>query len=95
MIHALSRLLLFVYFLETGLLLVVVPWSVFWERNLFVSDQPVVRQLLLNHYFRGAVSGIGVVCLAAALGELRTFWRRPRQRVEPAGAPASGGDLLP
>ena len=31
----LKRLLLVVYFIEVGLLLVLVPWSPFWERNYF------------------------------------------------------------
>jgi len=65
-----SRFLAFAYFVEAGLLLLVVPWSVFWERNYFVERAPAVGALLLDHYVRGAVSGIGLVCLAAAVGEL-------------------------
>ena len=33
---------LFVYFLEAGFLLLVVPWSVFWERNLFVGQTGMI-----------------------------------------------------
>jgi hypothetical protein len=72
----LSGLLMFVYFLETGLLLLVVPWSVFWERNLFVDQVPVFGGVLLNHFVRGAISGIGVICIVASVGELRGLWRR-------------------
>jgi hypothetical protein len=79
----LSRLLLAVYFLETGLLLIVVPWSVFWERNLFLERVPVVRGLLLDHFVRGAVSGIGLVCLAAAVAELAALWRSRAVRAGP------------
>jgi hypothetical protein len=67
---------MFVYFLETGLLLLVVPWSVFWERNLFVGQFPLLRDALLNPFVRGGISGIGLVCLAAAGSEVLTLWRR-------------------
>ncbi|MGE3843564.1 MAG: hypothetical protein AB7I50_18490 [Vicinamibacterales bacterium] len=88
-----SRLLLFVYLLETGLLLVVVPWSVFWERNLFVDQLPLVRELFLNLFTRGGISGVGLVCLGGAVVELRTLWRRrstastPARQVDESGTP--------
>jgi len=33
-----------------------------------------VGALLLDHYVRGAVSGIGLVCLAAAVASCWPFW---------------------
>lgn len=86
-----SRLLLFVYLLETGLLLVVVPWSVFWERNVFVDRWPVIREVFLNLFTRGGISGVGLVCLGGALVELRTLWRQrataspPSNQVDESG----------
>lgn len=73
-----SRLLVFAYFVEAGLLLLVAPWSAFWERNYFVTYLPVGREILLNDFVRGAVSGIGLVCLGAALGELGTLLAQRR-----------------
>lgn len=76
-----SRLLVFAYFVESGLLLLIVPWSVFWERNLFVERVPMLKMVLTNHFVRGAISGIGLVCLWAALSELAGIfsgWRRGR-----------------
>lgn len=70
MIHPVSRFLAFAYFVEAGLLLLVVPWSRFWERNYFVERVPVLGAVLLDPHVRGAISGIGVLCLAAALVEL-------------------------
>jgi hypothetical protein len=91
----LSRLLLFVYFLESGLLLLVVPWSVFWERNLFVGWFVPVEAILLNHFVRGAISGIGVLCLAASIAELLGVWRRRSAVTQrPATAPAGDADVL-
>ena len=36
-IRVISRVLVFAYFLEAGLALLVVPWTVFWERNYFIE----------------------------------------------------------
>jgi hypothetical protein len=73
-IRPLSRLLLFVYFLEAGLLLLVAPWTTFWDRNYFVALVPALRPVVLSPFLRGAVSGIGLVCLAAAVAELAGLW---------------------
>jgi hypothetical protein len=73
-----SRLLLFVYLVEAGLLLLAAPWSVFWERNIFVELLPPLGRVLTNHFVRGAVSGIGCVCLFAALGELAVLFAERR-----------------
>jgi hypothetical protein len=89
----LSRLLVFVYFLETGLLLLVVPWSVFWERNGLAERVPFLRSLLLNHFVRGAISGVGLICLAAAVAEIVTLWRRRAQAGTAPTAPAADADL--
>lgn len=56
--------------LETGLLLVLIPWSAFWERNYFVEWSAELSALLTSNYTRGAVSGLGLVNVWAALAEL-------------------------
>ena len=68
-IHRLGRVLLIVYFLEAGLVLLVAPWSTFWERNLLVEMSPLVGGVMRLAAVRGAVSGIGVVNLCAGLWE--------------------------
>ena len=50
---------------EYGLLLVLVPWSPFWERNYFADAWPLVRLVVTNNFVRGAISGLGVVNLIA------------------------------
>lgn len=57
-------------FLEVGLLLIVLPWSTFWERNYFVYAWPALRPVLMNHFVRGAVTGLGFVNLFAGFAEL-------------------------
>jgi hypothetical protein len=55
---------------EVGLLLIVLPWSTFWERNYFAYVWPALRSLMTNNYVRGAISGLGVLNLLAGLSEL-------------------------
>lgn len=64
------RLLYVAYFLEVGLLLVLVPWSAFWERNYFVGMFPPLLDVLRNNYARGAVSGLGIVNLLVGFHDL-------------------------
>jgi hypothetical protein len=74
----LTRLLFVAYFIEVGLLLILVPWSGMWERNYFAGSLPLLESLIRNHFVRGAVSGLGVVSLLAGLADLAVLlaWRR-------------------
>jgi hypothetical protein len=65
-----KRLLLVAYFIEVGLLLVLVPWSPFWERNYFLTAFPALLEIVRNNYVRGGVSGLGVVNLLLGFNEL-------------------------
>jgi hypothetical protein len=58
------------FFLEVGLLLIVVPWSAFWERNYFVAAWPPLEAVITNNFVRGAVSGLGIVNLVAGFADL-------------------------
>jgi hypothetical protein len=79
------RLLLTIFFLEVGLVLAVAPWSAYWERNYFAGLLPGLHAVITNSFFRGAVSGLGVVNLVAALAELRSLLsaRRTHRQVVP------------
>jgi hypothetical protein len=67
------------FFIEVGLLLIVLPWSSFWERNYFAQAWPIIRPLLTNNFVRGAVSGLGVLNLLAGFSELGPVFT-PRDR---------------
>ena len=69
-ISLLTRLLFAAYFLEAGLILIVAPWSTFWERNSFAAAIPTVAALLASPFIRGGVSGIGALTALAGLAEL-------------------------
>lgn len=66
----LSRLIFLAYFVEAGLVLLVVPWSPLWDRNYFVQAWPALAGIAHSSVCRGAVSGLGIVGLWAAMAEL-------------------------
>jgi len=74
--------------LETGLLLVLIPWSAFWDRNYFVETWPTLGGLLTNNYTRGAISGLGLLNVWAALAELADlFGKSPSTHQSPFDNP--------
>lgn len=56
--------------LESGLLLILIPWSAFWDRNYFVELVPAIGAVLRSNYLRGAVTGLGLLNVWSALAEL-------------------------
>ena len=84
-----KRLIYVAYFLEVGLLLILVPWSAFWERNYFARSLPVLHELLKNNFVRGAVSGLGIVNLSVGFAELAALMSA-RRMVDSMGAPDAG-----
>jgi hypothetical protein len=73
------RIILLLLWLEMGLLLVLLPWSDYWEMNYFLNRFPSLIRFLLNPYVRGAVSGLGLV---DAILAAETFRRRATAIVE-------------
>jgi hypothetical protein len=62
------RAMLVIVCFEMGALLLYLPWSVYWERNFFLSHFPAIIHVVLHPAFRGAVSGLGVLDILLALG---------------------------
>jgi hypothetical protein len=52
------------------LILIVVPWSAFWDHNFFAAAYPALATLFDSAYTRGAISGLGLVTLLGGLAEL-------------------------
>ena len=65
-----KRLVLVVFFFEVGVVLIFIPWTTFWDRNYFAQLVPTLHTAITNNFFRGAVSGLGVVNIVAGLIEL-------------------------
>ena len=72
--RVLPRLLLLAYFVEVGLVLLVVPWSPLWDRNYFLDLWPAAAAVTHSNLVRGAVSGLGLINLWAAMAELAALF---------------------
>jgi hypothetical protein len=70
------RLVIIALLIELGLLLIIVPWSAYWERNYFAQISPLVHAIVTSNYVRGAVTGLGAVNLFGALSDLAMMVRR-------------------
>ena len=74
------RLVYVAFFLEVGLLLVVLPWSGFWERNYFAEALPALQPFMENNFVRGAVTGLGLVNLVAGFVDLALLFSSREQQ---------------
>lgn len=62
---------LFVMFcFEIGIFLLVFPWLEAWDSNGFRTSLPWFRDHWTNSYFRGALSGIGLLNLYISFLEI-------------------------
>lgn len=69
-------------------MLILIPWSAFWDRNYFAEAVPGLRDLLTNNFVRGAISGLGALNIFAGLSELADiFSRTPSGDDETASLP--------
>lgn len=60
----LSYVLYILMSIEVGIFLLVYPWlGNLWSQNFFFQLIPEWRPLFMNNYFRGAISGLGVLNL--------------------------------
>lgn len=57
--------------LELGIVLIIVPWSPFWDANYFVYRYPSLALVVNSSYIRGAISGLGVINVFLALEAFR------------------------
>lgn len=87
------RLVAIVYFLEVGLLLLIVPWTGFLGQNYFVDGWPLVRTVVTSGLVKGAISGLGLINLGAAVAEMVALVTKRSGAADDAGAtdgPADG-----
>lgn len=70
-----TRVLIVLVCLEVGLSLLVLPWTPLWLNNFFAAI-PRIQFFWPNPYFRGAVSGLGLINLLVAWDESRRLWKR-------------------
>ena len=63
-------MLLVILCFQVGIFLLAFPWSPYWNNNYFSWLSPAWRELWINPYFRGAVSGLGMVNLCLSVIEV-------------------------
>ena len=82
--NLIRRLIYVAFFLEVGLLLLVLPWSAFWDNNYFALKWPAIRPFLSNHFVRGGITGLGGVNLVAGFVDLTLVFaaRQPRDATD-------------
>ena len=57
------------FFIELGMVLVVLPWTRAWTENHLLLAQPALRQFLHNYFVRGLVSGLGFIDIGLGIWE--------------------------
>jgi len=66
---------------------VLIPWSAFWERNYFVEGSAALATFFTSNYTRGAITGLGLVNVWAALAELADLFGSkssdPQSEIDP------------
>lgn len=90
--HVLARLLYAIFLFEIGLFLIIYPWLDAWSINRFATFGGETlatatfadfwRQMWISPYFRGAVSGLGVVNIYISLLEVGSMRRRKLREAE-------------
>jgi len=73
----LGTLLFVLVCFEVGAFLLLFPWMEYWDHNSIASLAPWMREIWDSAYFRGALSGLGLVNIYIALAEV---FRRRRPR---------------
>jgi hypothetical protein len=61
------------------LILIVAPWSSFWDRNSLAAAIPQLQSLAASPFARGAVSGLGLVTLLAGVADLGAAFASRRE----------------
>jgi hypothetical protein len=59
--HRLLTAWIVIFFIEIGMILVVVPWTYVWSDNKLLLMHPGWRQFVTNGFTRGVVTGLGLI----------------------------------
>ena len=76
-IPRLLRVCFAIFTFEIGLFLTVFPWVYIWSVNFFSGWFPALENIWDEPYFRGAITGLGLVNIYIACAEVWRLSRRP------------------
>lgn len=77
-----AKITVIVYILicfEVGILLLILPWTQYWEDNVFLYfitgklNAPWIQTFLTSGYMRGAITGLGVLNILAGMRDILKF----------------------
>jgi hypothetical protein len=75
-LHRLGTLLFILVCFEVGVFLLVFPWMDYWSTNWIAGISPWIHAIWVNAFFRGALSGLGLLNIYISLAEVFRL-RRP------------------
>jgi hypothetical protein len=81
-LYKLGILLFIIVCFEVGAFLTVFPWTPQWDNNALSTFSGWLRDLWTSSYFRGAVSGLGLLNIYISLGEVSRL-RHPAAKLPP------------
>jgi hypothetical protein len=67
-----ARLLLcieVIFFIELGMVLLVLPWTPLWQQSHFTIGRPALKHFMEHPFTRGAFSGLGLINLWMGIWE--------------------------
>ena len=68
------------FFVELGMVLVVLPWTRAWTENGLLLAYPSVRFFLQNNFVRGLISGLGFLDVGFGISEAIRYKEPPRSQ---------------
>jgi hypothetical protein len=81
-----TRLLVAVYLIETGLLLMVSPWTEWWRTNYFAETVPAVRWFMVSRGAWMIVVTTGAITMVTGAADLYVAFIRRARRAASAAA---------
>lgn len=89
------RALFILYCLEAGVLLVVAPWTMVWDRLSFQVPLAELRPFLVAPAVRGGFTGFGLLHLLWGAHDAGQWWQRRRRLRRELAADWRGVDRQP
>ena len=77
----LPAILYIAYCIDGGFFLIIAPWIQSWQKNIFFYHFPLLKSIFENYYFRGAISGIGLVLMGMGIKELQFFFKKQQTNI--------------
>ena len=68
------------FFVELGMVLVVLPWTRAWAENSLLLAYPSARFFLQNNFVRGVISGFGFLDVGFGVWEAIRYKESPRSQ---------------